>query len=329
MEAIINVENLSHRYGSQQALNNLSFQVNHGEVFGLLGPNGAGKTTSVRLLNGMFEASSGHLQVMGFDPRSDGEKIREVSGVLTETPALYERLTARQNLKFFGTLAGLTDSQISKRTEELLDLFGLSDRSNDRTGTFSKGMKQRLALARAWLNHPRLLFLDEPTSGLDPEAAVQVRELIEEVRGQEGATVFICTHNLDEAQRLCDRLLIMREGAALAQGTLPELRRLVSPGLWLEITLYKPFENLKNIFSEQKDMGVLRVVAPSEYLLRLEVQSEDVIPSLISKLALSGAQIMKVQPQEIPLEEVYLQLENSHKHHSNSNGGKNVEFAQN
>jgi ABC-2 type transport system ATP-binding protein len=321
MDTVINVENLSHQYGSQQALNNLSFQVNHGEVFGLLGPNGAGKTTSVRLLNGMFEATSGHLQVMGFDPKSDGEKIREGSGVLTETPALYERLTARQNLKFFGTLAGLTDSQITKRTEELLDLFGLSERSNVRTGTFSKGMKQRLALARTWLNHPRLLFLDEPTSGLDPEAAVQVRELIAEVREQEGATVFLCTHNLDEAQRLCDRLLIMGEGTALAQGTLPELRRLISPGLWLEIKLITPFPQLKSIVIEKQASEVLQVDMPSDDVIRLQVGSESAIPDVVSWLVQSGARILKVQPQEISLEEIYLQLQNSNHHSSKHAGG--------
>lgn len=321
MESVITVEKLSHRYGSQQALENLSFQVQQGEVFGLLGPNGAGKTTSVRLLNGMFEATSGKLQVMGYDPKTEGEKIRGVSGVLTETPALYERLTARQNLKFFGTLAGLSDNQINKRTDELLELFGLSERANVRTGTYSKGMKQRLALARAWLNHPRLLFLDEPTSGLDPEAAVQVRELIAEVREKEGATVFICTHNLDEAQRLCDRLLIMRQGSSLAQGTLSELRRLISPGFWLEVHFFTPLANMSQVITDMKLPGVLHAVTESELQVRVQVASEETIPGVISYLVRSGGQILKVQPQEISLEEVYLTLQNSNHHHTQDLGG--------
>ena len=219
MERIIEVSHLQHKYGDYQAIQDLSFDVQQGEVFGLLGPNGAGKTTTVRLLNGMFEPSGGSISVMGIDPVKAGEKIREKSGVLTETPALYERLTARQNLRFFGVLAGMDDKEIEHRTDELLEMFDLRQRADDRTGTYSKGMKQRLALSRAWLTNPKLLFLDEPTSGLDPEAAAQVRELIADVRQKEGTTVLICTHNLNEAQRLCNRLLVMRQGSSLAMGS--------------------------------------------------------------------------------------------------------------
>jgi|AutmiccommuBRH23_1029490.scaffolds.fasta_scaffold00594_19 ABC-2 type transport system ATP-binding protein len=319
MEKIIEVSHLQHKYGDFQAIQDLTFSVEHGEVFGLLGPNGAGKTTTVRLLNGMFEASGGTISVMGFDPKNAGEKIRENAGILTETPALYERLTARQNLRFFGVLAGLADREIEQRTEELLELFGLSQRGNDRTGTFSKGMKQRLALSRAWLTHPKLLFLDEPTSGLDPEAAVQVRELISDVRQQEGTTVLICTHNLDEAQRLCDRLLIMRSGSTLATGSLPELRKLVSPGMWLEVQFWQPFEQQERIRSID---GVLSMEAKSPSEVRIEVSSDAAIPRVVTGLVGLGAQILRLQPQEIPLEQVYLQLQNSnHNGHKGHNGG--------
>lgn len=311
MKPIIEVQQLSHSYGENVAINQLSFKVNQGEVFGLLGPNGAGKTTTIRLLNGMFEPSAGELQVLGYDPRRDGASIRKVAGVLTETPALYERLTARQNLKFFGTLAGLTPSKIMERTEELLHLFDLTQRANDRTGSYSKGMKQRLAIARAWMNHPKLLFLDEPTSGLDPEAAVQVRELIVDVRQKEGTTVLICTHNLDEAQRLCDRLLILRKGAALAQGSLADLRRIISPGLWLEISLFEPFTKINDEWL-QGMAGVLKIDVLSNQTLRLEVESQAVIPEAVSRLAAAGARILRVQPQEISLEEVYLRLQSNH-----------------
>ncbi len=311
MEAIIEVEQLSHQYGDQVAINNLSFSVDKGEVFGLLGPNGAGKTTTIRLLNGMFEPTAGNLSVLGYDPRLQGGSIRQVAGVLTETPALYERLTARQNLKFFGTLAGLSPAEIALRTDELLRMFDLIQRADDRTGSYSKGMKQRLAIARAWINHPKLLFLDEPTSGLDPEAAVQVRELIADVRLKEGTTVFICTHNLDEAQRLCDRLLILREGAALAQGSLAELRRIISPGLWLEISLFEPFLGIKEDWL-QGMAGVLMLDILTDLTVRLEVESQAVIPAVINRLAAAGAQILRVQPQEISLEEVYLRLQSNH-----------------
>lgn len=314
MEKIIEVSHLQHKYGDFQAIQDLSFNVEHGEVFGLLGPNGAGKTTTVRLLNGMFEASGGSILVMGFDPMKSGEKIREKAGVLTETPALYERLTARQNLRFFGVLAGMDDQQIERRSDELLEMFDLSHRANDRAGTFSKGMKQRLALSRAWLTHPKLLFLDEPTSGLDPEAAVQVRELIADVRQKEGTTVLICTHNLDEAQRLCDRLLIMREGSTLAMGSLADLRRLVSPGMWLEVQFLSPFEKMDQLKAAP---GVLSLDVKSSLSLKIEVESEDVIPQVVTRLTEMGGQILRLQPQEIPLEQVYLQLQNS-----NNNGNK-------
>jgi ABC-2 type transport system ATP-binding protein len=324
METVIQVQNLSHSYGEHQALSDLSFRVGQGEVFGLLGPNGAGKTTSVRLLNGMFEANSGSVEVMGFDPGKQGERVRALSGVLTETPALYERLTARQNLRFFGTLDGMSDTEIKERTAQLLHLFDLTDRADDRTGTFSKGMKQRLALARAWMNRPKLLFLDEPTSGLDPEASVQVRELIADVRQKEGTTVLICTHNLDEAQRLCDRLLVMRKGSAVAIGTLEELRKLVSSGLWLQIQFFQPFAESQAVLSGLA--GVHRVEVVDDYLsMRVEISSQALIPQVVSALVMKGAQILKLQPQEISLEQVYLKLQNNQK--TLPNGGGNYELA--
>jgi ABC-2 type transport system ATP-binding protein len=323
METVINVQNLKHYYGEHLALQDLSFQVSRGEVFGLLGPNGAGKTTSVRLLNGMFEASGGKMDVMGFDPGTQGEHIRAVSGVLTETPALYERLTARQNLKFFGTLAEMSDSEIAARTDELLKMFDLSDHADVRTGTFSKGMKQRLALARAWLSRPKLLFLDEPTSSLDPEAAVQVRELIADVRQKEGTTVLICSHNLDEAQRLCDHLLIMRKGSAVAMGTLDELRKRVSTGLWLQIQLLKPFADALSTLSGLT--GIRRIESRDETSIQVEIESQEQIPKVVSALVMKGAQILKLQPQEISLEEIYLKLQNINK----ENGGAQNELAKN
>lgn len=309
MEPVVQVSGLTHLYGDHQALDSLEFSVNRGEVFGLLGPNGAGKTTTVRLLNGMFEPSKGHLSVLGLDPTTAGADVRKQSGVLTETPALYERLTARQNLRFFGVLAGLSDQEIAVRTEELLSAFGLLSRADDRTGSYSKGMKQRLALSRAWLTRPKILFLDEPTAGLDPEAAVQVRELIAEVREKEGTTVLICTHNLAEAQRLCDRLLIMRKGSTLAQGNLTELRSLVSNGLWVEVQFLETFQ--VNKFHITEEFGVRQINQKDEYSVQVEVNNEANVPQVLSLLIAEGAKIIRVSPQEISLEDVYLQLQNN------------------
>lgn len=310
MEKIVQVTGMTHFYGQNRAISDLSFDVHRGEVFGLLGPNGAGKTTTVRLLNGMFEPTQGEIRVLGFDPAADGAAIRERSGVLTETPALYERLTARQNLRFFGVLAGLTDVEIKHRSDELLELFGLSARADDRTGAYSKGMKQRLALARAWLTHPKILFLDEPTAGLDPEAAVQVRELISDVRQKEGATVLICTHNLDEAQRLCDRLLVMRQGTSVAQGSLQDLRSLVDNGLWVDFSFLEPVDFEQ--FNLAAVKGVLNVSVNSAVECSVAVQDEKDIPIVIGVFVTQGAKIVRVQPREISLEKIYLQLQNGY-----------------
>jgi ABC-2 type transport system ATP-binding protein len=319
MNESIVIEHLSHRFDGRYALRDIGYEVRSGEVFALLGPNGAGKTTTIRLLNGLYTPTEGSIRVFGKDPLKEGSDIRRETGVLTETSALYERLTARENLIFFGRLYGLAESLLLKRTDEILQFFTLSERAGDRVSTYSKGMKQRLALSRAWLTNPKLLFLDEPTSGLDPEAAAQVRELIADVRQKEGTTVLICTHNLDEAQRLCDRLLIMRQGSTLAIGTLSELRKLVSPGMWLEVQLLSPFEKMDQI---RAIAGVLSLDVHSLQEVKIEVESEAAIPQVVSGLVALGALILRLQPQEIPLEQVYLQLQNSnHKSNNGHNGG--------
>jgi len=184
MAAIIECNEMNFSYGKVKALRDFTISVERGEVIALLGPNGAGKTTSIRVLTGLLSCSSGFCRVMDKDPGRDGAIIRAQSGVLTETPALYERLTGFQNLEFFGSLAGLLKNELAKRSAHLLEVFRLTDRVNDRVETYSKGMKQRLALVRALLHNPQLLFLDEPTSDLDPEAARHVQDLILDVTRQ-------------------------------------------------------------------------------------------------------------------------------------------------
>lgn len=308
MEMMISIDHLVHRFGSHLAVDDLTFSVGRGEVFGLLGPNGAGKTTTVRLLNGLYQPSGGSMRVLGFNPTTQGEQVRRQTGVLTETPALYERLTALQNLDFFAILADMPLKARRARIQELLEFFDLEKRARDRVGTFSKGMKQRLALARALLNRPELVFLDEPTSGLDPESAQQVHTLINNLRRRDGHTVFLCTHNLVEAERLCDRLGILKNGRLLAAGSLAELRRLVSPGLWVEIGLLQPMELPAGLAALP---GVLRAenAETASAGLRIEVQAEADIPALVAYLAAAGAQIITVQPRAISLEEIYFHLQ--------------------
>ncbi|MBM4459689.1 MAG: ABC transporter ATP-binding protein [Chloroflexi bacterium] len=203
------------------AVDGLSLEVKQGEVFGFLGPNGAGKTTTVRLLVCLIGPTAGRAWVNGLEVGVAARAIRGQVGILTESPGLYERLSARRNLEIFADLYGVQD--VKGQAEKYLRLLGLWDRRETEAGTFSKGMRQKLAIARALLHEPPILFLDEPTSGLDPEAAKTVRDFIETLRGQ-GRTIFICTHNLDEAERLCDRIGVFRQ-RLIAVDTPEALRR--------------------------------------------------------------------------------------------------------
>jgi len=305
---IVEVVELVYDYGERRAVNGLTFSVRKGEVLALLGPNGAGKTTTVRLLNGLFAPTSGRISIFGLKPFQHGSAVRSQTGVLTETPALYERLTARQNLDFFGCLAGMPPVERGKRAEELLAFFELRDRASEPVGAYSKGMKQRLALARTLLHRPPLLFLDEPTSGLDPEAAQQVHTLIENIRKDNGQSVLLCTHNLVEAERLCDRVGVINRGRLLALGTPDELRQQVTPGLWLQIDLWSPLPQ-PAWHSLEGHPGVLEIARAGELTLRLLVGEQAAIPALVTELARLGGQLLAVRPQPISLEEVYFALQ--------------------
>ncbi len=305
MDSSIVVEHLGHRFDTRFVLQDLNYEVQQGEVFALLGPNGAGKTTSIRLLNGLYKPTQGKIRVFGKDPVKDGSSIRKATGVLTETSALYERLTARENLLFFGRLYGLTESLLLKRIDETLHFFALKERENDRVSTYSKGMKQRLALARAFLNHPQILFLDEPTASLDPESSLQVNELIESLSKNDDRIVFLCTHRLEEAERLADRIAILNNGKLLALGSMDELRRRYNPGLWVEIELMRPLEE-RTVLENVRGVSQLQV---EDRRLRVQVEEEEVIPALVNELVARRAEILRVNPQMVSLEEIYFKLQ--------------------
>jgi ABC-2 type transport system ATP-binding protein len=308
LEYVIQVENLTHSYGDRMALDNISFNIERGEVFALLGPNGAGKTTTIRLLNGLFPPSGGRMRVLSLDPHTQGDLLRRHSGVLTETPALYERLTAIENLQFFGTLAGMSSGVLQNRIAELMDFFDLSQRSNERVGNYSKGMKQRLALARTLLHNPQLVYLDEPTSGLDPESAQQVHELMHSIRQKNGQTIMLSTHHLYEAERLCDRVAILNRGRLLACGTLGDLRQQFFPGEWVIFDfLIPPSQDL--LLALKANPGVLMVNHLSPESIKVQISANNIIPSLISSLVALDAQILAVKPYTVSLEEIYFKLQ--------------------
>ena len=200
---MIKTTNLTKRFGDNVAVNALALDIPSGEVFGFLGPNGAGKTTTVRMLGALIAPSEGTAIVNGFDVQQEAMQVRQTVGVLTETPGMYDRLSAEYNLLIYARLYGV--DQPEKAVQKYLSILELWDRRREAVGGFSKGMKQKLAIARALLHEPQTVFLDEPTSGLDPVAARTVREFIEQLK-TEGRTIFLTTHNLDEAERLCDRV---------------------------------------------------------------------------------------------------------------------------
>ena len=308
LENVIQVQNLTHAYGNRMALDNISFNVQRGEVFALLGPNGAGKTTTIRLLNGLFPPSGGQMRVLSLDPQTQGDQLRRHCGVLTETPALYERLTAIENLQFFGTLAGMSSDILQNRIDEWMNFFDLSLRSKERVGNYSKGMKQRLALARALLHNPQLVFLDEPTSGLDPESAQQVHELMHSIRQKNGQTIMLSTHHLYEAERLCDRVAILNRGHLLACGTLVDLRQQFFPGERVVFEFLVPASD-ELLLSLTAHSSVLKVDQPSPNSIKIQISATNVIPSLVSHLVSLDAQIVAVKPYLVSLEEIYFKLQ--------------------
>lgn len=216
----IEVHNLSKSFNEQKVLHHITFSAKKGEIIGLLGPNGSGKTTFIRLLNGVIEPNEGRILVNGFDPVKDGDSIRKLAGIVTESAGLYHELSALDNLLFFAKIYGVKDQ---KRLVELLEKFELLPHQNQLVGTFSTGMKKRLALAKALIHNPEILFLDEPTNGLDPEGIKMVMNYLKELNESQGTTIFICSHVLHQIESVCHSYAFLEKGKMIEQGTKKEL----------------------------------------------------------------------------------------------------------
>ena len=298
---MIQTENLTKKFNENVAVDRLNLSVNEGEVFGFLGPNGAGKTTTVRLLTSLIGPTSGSAVVNGHRLGQEDSEIRRSVGVLTETPGMYDNLNAEFNLEIFANLYDVRDPK--GQVEKYLRMLGLWDRRFDAAGTFSKGMKQKLAIARALLHEPKILFLDEPTSALDPEAAMLVRDFIMELR-KEGRTIFLCTHNLDEADRLCDRIGVFKTHL-LVMDTPDRLRSQLF-GHKVVFHLGNPEENQATLVSKLSFVQEAHLV-DNKLLVTLD-DPEHQNPDIIRALVNAGADIQFVGELRHSLEDVYLQF---------------------
>ncbi|MFH2104171.1 MAG: ABC transporter ATP-binding protein [Chloroflexota bacterium] len=227
--ALIETRNLSKRYGDKVAVNNVSFDVRGGEIFGFLGPNGAGKTTTIKMIVGLLQPTAGTVKVAGYDIQAQPLQAKAASGYVPDTPNLYAKLTGRELLRFVGDLYDVDRDQVSRRIDELLRMFDLTPAGDDTVDSYSHGMQQKISLAAALMHDPRVLVLDEPTVGLDPKSARLIKDILRQM-AERGAAVFLSTHILEIAERMCDRIGIINKGALIAVGTMDELREIGKAG---------------------------------------------------------------------------------------------------
>lgn len=302
---MIRIDGLTRKFGKVVAVENLTLQVSEGEVFGLIGPNGAGKTTTVRMLCCLIGPTSGTAYIgnneIGREP--DSLNIRQMVGLLPEAPGLYERLSPYKNLDFFAQLYDVPQIRRQEKIKELLEMLGMWKKRDERVNTFSKGMRQKIAIARALVHDPKILFLDEPTSGLDPRAAKTVRDFLSDL-GREGRTIFLNTHNLDEAERLCDRIAVLNT-QLVATGSPLELKR----RFWGRTVVFQLASVSEAIISAVETLPFAKNVKAEDSSLLVDLRDPEEENSVIAEtIAKNGGKIQFISEQERTLEDVYLRL---------------------
>ncbi|HET8632211.1 MAG TPA: ABC transporter ATP-binding protein [Thermomicrobiales bacterium] len=302
---MIEARNLTRRFGDFLAVDRISLSVPAGAILALLGPNGAGKTTTVRMLAGLLGPSAGEATVAGCDVRADPAGVRARVGLVTDAPGLYEQMTLPAYLDFFGKIYGLPGDARKRRVADLIDFFDLTDHRRERMAGFSKGMKQKVALARALLHEPAVLFLDEPTSGLDPLAARAVRDLVVSLR-HERRTIVLCTHDLDEAERLADEVAIVRQGRIVASDAPRALRASASPDTLVRVALAAPCPAAPAALADLAGLTGLTAPVGGEPALEYRTaRPDEVNPQAVARLVAAGARIVAVTCETRTLEEVY------------------------
>ena len=314
---MIEAFDLTRRFGTFTAVSQVSLRVPDGAILALLGPNGAGKTTTIRMLSGLLAPTEGNATVAGYDIRREPDAVRACVGLVTDVPGLFEQMKVPAYLDFFGSIYGLSTIERTRRIDELLEFFDLATHRKEKMAGFSKGMKQKVALARALIHEPAILFLDEPTSGLDPLAARSVRELILGLK-HSNRSIILCTHDLDEAERLADQVAIIRQGRIVALDTPSTLRKQATGETLVLIELVRecplPLEALATIdgvhnlqFREKKATGSLSSVTQSPgFMLEYQTPHPKMVnPQVLSQLIAAGAQVVTVTCETRSLEDVY------------------------
>ena len=304
--AALEASGLGRTFGEVVALEDVTFRVPAGQVVGLLGHNGAGKTTTIRLLNGLLAPTTGGARTLGHDPWREGPTVRAGTGVLTETPSLDDRMTAREAMAFFAELWGVPRAEVRSRVDDLLDRFDLAGRADDRIGGYSRGMRQRLALARTLIHDPPVLFLDEPTAALDPIASIGVRDLVRSLAVGRDRTILICTHNLVEAQELCDRVIILRRGRVIADGTPAEVANSASLPTRVELEVDLEHADIGLRIARAAADGNVRDLGEGRF--GIDGLGRDGVPGLVAELVAAGASVYRVTPDQPTLEDAYVAL---------------------
>jgi len=307
-DSIIEVKDLTKVFGKFTAVDNISFDVKKGEIFGLLGPNGAGKSTTLRMLSTLARPTRGTAIIGGYDIVKDDTKVRDLIGIVSEKMIMYNRLTAKENLWFFGSLFNIPKDELTKRINELFELVQLTQWKNAQVGTFSTGMRQRMNVIRALLNLPQVLFLDEPTLGLDPQSSVEIREFIRKLNKENGTTVVLTTHMMVDADLLCDRIAIVDHGKIVALDTSPNLKKTITGADTSIIKL-----NIPNLSPDL--LGKLQMLecadavtqeSPNE--IKVLVHGNEAFDNIIDAIRQNGGKISSIENLQPTLEYVFLHI---------------------
>ncbi len=299
---LVTVQGLSKKYGDFTAVNDISFEINKGEIFGFLGPNGAGKTTTIRMLTGLFKPDRGSIHVGGYDLGKEPLKAKQIMGVVPEMANAYVDLSASKNMSLIGELYGLGGQEINEKTVSLLKLFGLYERRDDKVKTLSKGMKQRLIIALGLINDPKLLFLDEPTSGLDVESVKLIRELVNTFN-KKGTTIILTTHDIGEAEGLCDRVAIMNHGDIVAVDRPARLKQLIQSTSSIEVAFDKKVDVEELGFD-----GVTSIKKRGDKIRLYAENPGELIPLIVGYSQESKNNILSINTLEPNLEDIFVKL---------------------